>query len=219
MLLLVIVSFVSWVIIFLKAREISESADALVVFEDIFWSGQDLRVLHQELSADSKLHIHGIERIFLSGFQEFIRLQEQLAADGEMILAGANRNMQVMLSREDEWLSARLPFLATVGSVSPYVGLFGTVWGIINSFRSLAGASQVSLSSVAPGISEALIATAMGLLAAIPAVVAYNRFSDRRDRLVVHYQAFIEEFIGILYRRLHGRSVSKYAVGSTESGF
>lgn len=219
MLILVIASFVSWVIIVLKEREISGSARALVVFEDIFWSGQDLRVLYKELSGDPKLRIHGIERIFLSGFQEFVRLQEQLAADAEMILAGANRNMQVMLSREDEWLSARLPFLATVGSVSPYVGLFGTVWGIINSFRSLAGASQVSLPSVAPGISEALIATAMGLLAAIPAVIAYNRFSDRRDRLVARYQAFIDEFTGILYRRMHGGSTPKYAAGSTESGF
>lgn len=210
MLLLVILSFASWLIILMKAREISESVGAMGTFEKAFWSGLDLRSLNQSLTeSKKKINIHGIESIFIAGFQEFLRLQEDQTTPTapDAILEGAERNMQVALSREEEHLSGRLPFLATVGSTSPYIGLFGTVWGIMNSFRSLAGATQVSLPSVAPGISEALVATAMGLLAAIPAVIAYNRLSTRVDSLVGRYQTFIEEFISLLHRRLHAAVV------------
>ncbi len=202
MVTLVVASFVSWMVMYLKNREISENVNALDAFEEAFWSGRDLRQLYKELLDDSKVKIQGIENIFLSGFHECER-QEKLNADPQGILEGTARKMRIAVAAEEDQLSARLPFLATVGSVSPYVGLFGTVWGIMNSFRSLAGVSQVSLPTVAPGISEALIATAMGLLAAIPAVIAYNRFSDRVERAVVRYENFTDEFIGILHRRLH----------------
>ena len=202
MLILVSASFASWVVIYLKAKNISANVNALDSFEEAFWSGRDLRQFYGELLADPNLNIQGIENIFLSGFDEFDR-QEKMKTEPEAVLEGTARRMRIALSGVEDRLSALLPFLATVGSISPYVGLFGTVWGIMNSFRSLAGATQVSIISVAPGISEALVATAMGLLAAIPAVIAYNRLSDRVDRIVVRYESFIDEFIGILHRKVH----------------
>lgn len=201
MVILVMASFASWMVIYLKNREITENVNALDSFEEAFWSGRDLRQLYRELLEDSKIRIQGIENIFLSGFNECER-QEKLKADTDDIIEGTARKLRIAVAGEEDQLSSRLPFLATVGSTSPYVGLFGTVWGIMNSFRALAGVSQVSLPSVAPGISEALIATAIGLVAAIPAVIAYNRLSDRVDRAVVRYQNFSDEFIGILHRRL-----------------
>jgi len=150
--------------------------------------------------------LNGIENIFVSGFKEFLRLSEQSDADPEAIMQGVQRTMRVALNREEARLETNLAFLATVGSTSPYVGLFGTVWGIMNSFRSLANMSQATLASVAPGISEALIATAMGLFAAIPAVIAYNRFSAKADSITDLYQTFSDELITILHRAAHSQT-------------
>lgn len=204
MVLLALMSFISWIVIIEKLREVSEHFDALRLFEDTFWSGQDMQVLYQTLlEGDDQVPTRGVEAIFIAGFQGFSGPQLPIAEKSyELTLEGAKRNMRVALQREEDRLSLRLSFLATVASVSPYIGLFGTVWGIMNSFRALANVSQVSLASVAPGISEALVATAMGLLAAIPALIAYNRLSDRVDRLLGHYQAFSEELTGILNYKL-----------------
>jgi biopolymer transport protein TolQ len=170
-------------------------------FEDYFWSGIDLRQLYGELSgADHDLS--GMETLFVAGFKEYTRLSEQ-GADPDAVMQGVQRATRVALNREEERLEQHLPFLATVGSTSPYVGLFGTVWGIMNSFRSLANMTQATLASVAPGISEALIATAMGLFAAIPAVIGYNRFSARVEVLMNRYSTFNDEFTSILYRAAH----------------
>ena len=147
--------------------------------------------------------IGGVEAIFRAGFKEFSRLRQQENIDSEVILSGAERAMRVSLAREEEYLEKHLPFLANVGSASPYVGLFGTVWGVMGSFRGLANAHQATLAAVAPGISEALIATAMGLFAAIPAVIAFNRFSNHIDRLVARYEMFAEEFLAILRRQVN----------------
>ena len=172
-------------------------------FEDHFWSGIDLRKFFSELDAEENLN--GIENIFVSGFREFTRLSDQGGADADAIMQGVQRAMRVALTREEARLETHLPFLATVGSTSPYVGLFGTVWGIMNSFRSLANMSQATLASVAPGISEALVATAMGLFAAIPAVIGYNRFSARVDGLMKRYEAFSDELTTILHRAAHSK--------------
>ncbi|MFB3105465.1 MAG: protein TolQ, partial [Pseudomonadales bacterium] len=172
-------------------------------FEDHFWSGIDLRQLYSELDGEDDLT--GIEKVFVAGFKEYSRLSDQSGADTESIMQGAQRSMRVALTREEESLETHLVFLATVGSTSPYVGLFGTVWGIMNSFRGLANMTQATLATVAPGISEALIATAMGLFAAIPAVIGYNRFSARVEVLMKRYNAFSDELTGILYRAAHSR--------------
>jgi biopolymer transport protein TolQ len=173
-------------------------------FEDHFWSGIDLRQFYNELEGDEALN--GIENIFVSGFKEFLRLSEQSEADPDAVMQGVQRAMRVALNREEARLETNLAFLATVGSTSPYVGLFGTVWGIMNSFRSLANMSQATLASVAPGISEALIATAMGLFAAIPAVIGYNRFSAKSDSITDLYQTFSDELITILHRAAHSQT-------------
>tara|TARA_B100000676_G_scaffold301017_1_gene347552 strand:+ start:726 stop:1406 length:681 start_codon:yes stop_codon:yes gene_type:complete len=202
--LLALASLVSWVMIFQRwfyLRGVLASVDE---FEEHFWSGIDLRQLYMEL--DGSADLNGIEQVFVSGFKEFTRLSEQSGTDAEAIMQGAERAMRVALTREEESLETHLPFLATVGSTSPYVGLFGTVWGIMNSFRSLANMSQATLASVAPGISEALVATAMGLFAAIPAVIAYNRFSARVEVLMKRYDAFSDELTSILYRAAHSRT-------------
>ena len=182
MALLAAVSVASWVMIFQRWRALDRIQLELNEFEDYFWSGIDLRELHRDLQDDSSLT--GIETVFIAGFTEFQRLSEQPNTDPDSIMQGVQRVMRVEVSREEERLEKHLAFLATVGSTSPYVGLFGTVWGIMNSFRSLANMSQATLASVAPGISEALIATAMGLFAAIPAVIGYNRFSARVEVLM-----------------------------------
>ena len=149
--------------------------------------------------------MNGIEEIFVAGFREYTRLSEQPGVDAEAIMQGTQRAMRVTLMREEARLETHLPFLATVGSTSPYIGLFGTVWGIMNSFRSLANMTQATLASVAPGISEALIATAMGLFAAIPAVIGYNRFSANVDVLMKRYEGFCDEVTAILHRAAHAR--------------
>ena len=201
MALLAAVSVASWVMIFQRWRALDRIQLELNEFEDYFWSGIDLRELHRDLQDDSSLT--GIETVFVAGFTEFQRLSEQPNTDPDSIMQGVQRVMRVEVSREEERLEKHLAVLATVGSTSPYVGLFGTVWGIMNSFRSLANMSQATLASVAPGISEALIATAMGLFAAIPAVIGYNRFSARVEVLMKRYEAFADELTSVLFRHSH----------------
>lgn len=200
---LVLASLASWVMIFQRWIYLRRVSRDVEEFEDHFWSGIDLRELYRELSGVEELV--GLESLFVSGFKEYSRLSEQSGADTEAIMQGVQRAMRVALNREEEKLETHLAFLATVGSTSPYIGLFGTVWGIMNSFRSLANMSQATLATVAPGISEALIATAMGLFAAIPAVIGYNRFSARAEMLMKRYDTFSEEFTAILYRAAHAK--------------
>ena len=203
MALLVLASVVSWMMILQRWSLLRRAKQEIDSFEDHFWSGIDLRGLYQDLSQEEQLN--GIEEIFVAGFREYTRLSEQPGVDAEAIMQGTQRAMRVMLMREEARLETHLPFLATVGSTSPYIGLFGTVWGIMNSFRSLANMTQATLASVAPGISEALIATAMGLFAAIPAVIGYNRFSANVDVLMKRYEGFCDEVTAILHRAAHAR--------------
>jgi len=208
MLLLVAASVVSWVMIFQRMLVLRAAAGELEAFEDEFWSGADLREIYRELTSEERGPQAGAEQIFAAGFREFSRLSTGGGRDPEVVMQAVQRAMRVALVREEERLARHLPFLATVGSTSPYVGLFGTVWGIMNSFRHLAAVGQATLATVAPGISEALIATAMGLFAAIPAVIAYNRFSARVDALLSRYDAFAEEFASLLHRTLHSSGAS-----------
>ena len=203
MLVLVLASLTSWVMIFQRWIYLRRVAVEVDTFEEHFWSGIDLRELYRELEGEEDLN--GIEGMFVSGFKEYTRLSEQSGADTDSIMQGVQRAMRVSLNRQEEKLETHLAFLATVGSTSPYIGLFGTVWGIMNSFRSLANMSQATLATVAPGISEALVATAMGLFAAIPAVIGYNRFSARVEVLIKRYETFSEEFAAILYRAAHAK--------------
>lgn len=206
MLVLVLASLVSWVMIFQRTSVYRKAHNELHAFEDDFWSGIDLGQLYRRGNEQAETSgITGVEAIFRAGFKEFSRLRQQGGVESEAVMQGAERAMRVALAREEEELSRHLPFLANVGSASPYIGLFGTVWGIMNSFRSLANVHQATLASVAPGISEALIATAMGLFAAIPAVIAYNRFSARVDMLLARYETFAEEFSSILHRQAHSQ--------------
>ena len=201
--LLVIASVVSWMMILQRWSLLRRAKQEIDSFEDHFWSGIDLRSLYPELSEEEQLN--GIEGIYVAGFREYTRLSEQPGVDADAIMQGVQRAMRVALMREEARLETHLPFLATVGSTSPYIGLFGTVWGIMNSFRSLANMTQATLASVAPGISEALIATAMGLFAAIPAVIGYNRFSANVDVLMKRYEGFCDEVTAILHRAAHAR--------------
>lgn len=199
MLTLLLLSVFSWAMILQRVRSYQNAQLRLSRFEDKFWSGLDLNRLYQELSSRSDLM--GLEKIFQSGFKEFVRLRRVGHKDSAQALEGTRRAMRVALSREVDNLENHLPFLATVGSTSPYIGLFGTVWGIMNAFIALGAVQQASLQMVAPGIAEALIATAMGLFAAIPAVIAYNRFSTRVEKLENAYINFADEFLSILQRQ------------------
>ena len=200
MLLLAVVSFMSWYWIFRKWFTLRDARAKTDQFERDFWSGGDLNSLFQ--SAVNDRHSAGaLERIFEAGYREFTKLRGQKSLDPATIVDGARRAMRATYQREMDHLEAHLAFLASVGSVSPYVGLFGTVWGIMNAFRGLANVSSATLAHVAPGIAEALVATAMGLFAAIPAVVAYNRYTHDVDRLATRYETFIEEFSNILQRQ------------------
>ena len=190
-------------IIFERWIFISKSKDNLSSFEDLFWSDLGVEGI-LEIGDDEKHVPFGAECIFRSGYTDYKRLSSQdLGAD--VVMESVLRNMKVSLSREQMLLENHLPFLATVASVSPYIGLFGTVWGIMNSFRGLAGANQATLAAVAPGISEALIATAIGLFAAIPALIAYNRFISQSDYLLSGYESFMDEFAAVLHREIHSR--------------
>jgi biopolymer transport protein TolQ len=203
MLLLLVVSMMSWTMIFLKRSRLIRARSNADKFEDRFWSGGDLGDLYHKVSPSGE-DARGLAHIFVSGFKEFARLRQQKNIDPKAILEGAQRSMRVALSREIDDLETHLSFLATVGSTSPYVGLFGTVWGIMNAFIGLGNVQQATLAMVAPGIAEALIATAMGLFAAIPAVIAYNRYSNDVERLENRYDNFLEEFSSVLQRQAHG---------------
>jgi len=199
MLTLLAISMYSWMLIFKKRGELSQAKLDADKFEDKFWSGNELNNLYEDIS--SRPHSsQGMEGIFEVGFKEFVRLKKS-DSDPALVLEGAQRVMRISLAREIDRLEMSLPFLATAGSTSPYIGLFGTVWGIMNSFRALGDVQQATLGMVAPGIAEALIATAMGLFAAIPAVVAYNKYSHEVERLINRYDTFLEEFSSILQRQ------------------
>jgi biopolymer transport protein TolQ len=200
MALLMIVSFMSWWFIFRKMFAIREAKAQTDKFESVFWSGQNLNALYQAIANDRKKS-GSMEKIFEAGFREFVKLKRQAGVDPGLLLDGARRAMRATFQRELDQLEAHLAFLASVGSVSPYVGLFGTVWGIMNSFRALTNVGQATLAHVAPGIAEALIATAIGLFAAIPAVIAYNRYSHDIDRISIRLESFMEEFSNILQRQ------------------
>jgi biopolymer transport protein TolQ len=204
MLTLVLASMISWVMIFQRWFALNNIERAIDDFEEYFWSGIDLRQLYDELEASDR-SLTGIESMFVSAFKEYGKLSGDSGVDADALMQGVQRAIRVSMTREEETLGTHLPFLATVGSTSPYIGLFGTVWGIMNSFRQLATMGQATLAAVAPGISEALIATAMGLFAAIPAVISYNRFSARADILMNRYNTFAEEFISILHRAAHAK--------------
>lgn len=199
MLLLFSASIVSWGIIFQRAMLLKKARIGLIKFEEQFWSGADLNQLYQELK-NRQQELTGLECIFHAGFSEFFRLRQR-SLHFDAVIEGTQRAMRVAHAREHDKLENQLAFLATVGSTSPYVGLFGTVWGIMTSFQALGHVSQATISMVAPGISEALIATAMGLFAAIPAVIAYNRYANIVERLSNQYHTFLEEFTSILHRQ------------------
>jgi biopolymer transport protein TolQ len=201
MALLLAVSFMSWMFIFRKLFSIRRARVETDQFERSFWSGSDLNTLYQKALHDRN-SIGSLERIFESGFREFTKLRGQRASDASDMVDGARRAMRATFQREMDHLERHLAFLASTGSVSPYVGLFGTVWGIMHAFRSLANMQQATLAQVAPGIAEALVATAIGLFAAIPAVVAYNRYSHDIDRLAIRFESFMEEFSNILHRQV-----------------
>ena len=207
MAILLIASLVSWIMIVQRSLFLGAAQRGFREFEDTFWSGIDLNNLYHDLTDRAKEDGsgYGIENVFRAGFREFNRLAQSDKADPDAVMEGTDRAMRVALSREDEKLSTNLPFLASVASVSPYIGLFGTVWGIMNSFRGLAMVQQATLATVAPGISEALIATAMGLFAAIPAVIAYNRYAAQVEVINGNYETFAEEFSSILHRQVHSR--------------
>jgi len=200
MAILLIVSIVSWWYIFIKVMTIGRAEKEAESFEHTFWAGGDLNKLYDGLSA-GRNKPHGMSSIFEAGFKEFVRLKKQPGLEVSDLMEGSRRAMRAAYNREMDDLDSHLPYLASVGSVSPYIGLFGTVWGIMNAFRGLANIAQATLAHVAPGIAEALIATAIGLFAAIPAVIAYNRFASSVDRLAVRYESFIEEFTNILQRK------------------
>ena len=199
--ILILASSVSWMIIFERWLYIKKISQELLDFEIRFWSDAGLQALLSSSQQEGHNPV-GAEYIFQIGYLDYKRLsKESLGPD--IVMDSVQRNMRVALAKEQSLLEKHLPFLATVASVSPYVGLFGTVWGIMNSFRGLAGASQATLSAVAPGISEALIATAIGLFAAIPALVAYNKFISESDNLLSNFEGFKEEFLAVLYRDIH----------------
>lgn len=200
LLLLVGASILSWTYILQRGFYLIDIRKAAGLFEDEFWSGGDLAKLYAEASR-SKKALRGIEAIFHSGFKEFLRLQHKIGVTSEAAIESVKRAMRGTQMREQDKLETHLTVLATVGSISPYVGLFGTVWGIMIAFRGLANVQQATISMVAPGIAEALIATAMGLFAAIPAVIAYNRYTSEINRLLNRFDVFQDEFENILFRQ------------------
>ena len=202
MALLLLASLASWIIILRKKRVLDRAEQEADRFEEVFWSGTDLGKLYTNASGRHR-DIEGLEAIFEGGMREFNRIRQRRGVDARMQLEGAQRGMRAAASRELDGLERNLEFLANVGSISPYVGLFSTVWGIMISFQGLATMKEATIATVAPGISEALIATAMGLFAAIPAVWAYNRYATRAERMAVRYETFSEEFSSILQRQTH----------------
>lgn len=200
MVILVLASLVSWTLMLIKNGQLGKAQKKLDVFEDSFWSGISLNKLYSDLS--NRMDREGMASIFFNGYHEYARLNKGTIPRSLPVVDTAARAMRVAETREIDKLEQNLSFLATVGSTSPYIGLFGTVWGIMNSFISLSEMQQATLAVVAPGIAEALIATAIGLFAAIPAVIAYNRFTDKVDRIAVRYENFREEFTTLLERQI-----------------
>lgn len=198
--ILVFASLASWTLMLIKSSQLGRAKKKLEVFEDRFWSGISLNKLYSDLSQRSDKE--GMAAIFFNGYHEYARLNQGATPRALPVVDTASRAMRVAETREIDKLEQNLSFLATVGSTSPYIGLFGTVWGIMNSFISLSEMQQATLAVVAPGIAEALIATAIGLFAAIPAVIAYNRFTDKVDRIAVRYENFREEFTTLLERQM-----------------
>ena len=198
---LVLASMISWSYIFMKIFALRKALRQAESFEHEFWGGTDLVGLYQR-AASGHYVAAGMERIFESGFKEFLKLKGRAGADVSALMDGTRRAMKATLQREVDTLESHLSFLATVGSVSPYIGLFGTVWGIMNAFRGLSNVAQATLAQVAPGIAEALVATAIGLFAAIPAVIAYNRFTHAVNRFEARMQRFADRFHGSLGRQL-----------------
>lgn len=211
MLSLLLLSVLSWILIVQKWLIINDAENEVFGFEKRFWSGIDLSQLFRDGSNKQKGNtaVIGMENLFRSGFKEFTRLRQQPGIESEAVMEGAQRAMRVALAREEKVLEKHIPLLATIASVSPYIGLFGTVWGIMNSFIGLANQTQANISVVAPGIAEALIATAMGLFAAIPAVLAYNRYASKVDTIVHSYYTFMDEFSSILHRQAHSKRSSE----------
>lgn len=199
--LLLVVSLLSWWYIFIKMFAIRNEVRLTEELEEAFWSNQDINVLYKQVSTNALADQGALERIFSAGFVEFVKLRKQHGVDAGAVMEGTRRAMRATYQREMDRLESHLAFLASVGSVSPYVGLFGTVWGIMNAFRGLANVGQATLAHVAPGIAEALVATAMGLFAAIPAVVAYNRYTHETNRLATRFESFTEEFSNVLQRQ------------------
>lgn len=199
--LLLAVSMMSWWHIFLKMFAIRKEARLTAEFEEEFWANQDLNDLYKQVNGDSLRERGALESIFSAGFAEFVKLKQRQGMDAVAVMEGARRAMRATFQREMDMLESNLAFLASVGSISPYVGLFGTVWGIMNAFQGLSNVGQATLAQVAPGIAEALVATAMGLFAAIPAVAAYNRFAHEVNRLATRFDSFTEEFSNILQRQ------------------
>jgi biopolymer transport protein TolQ len=220
MAILFIASMLSWYMIVQRFIYFRSAHDEMYLFEERFWSGIDLAQLYREGNeqASSDHPILGMESIFRAGFKEFSRLAQQSDMDSEALVEGSRRAMRVAMMREDERLERHLAFLASVGSTSPYIGLFGTVWGIMHSFRGLANTTQATLATVAPGISEALVATAMGLFAAIPAVLAYNRLASRVDVFTNRYDTFVDEFSGILNRQAYALRSRERKAEAVSSG-
>ncbi|MCF8002630.1 MAG: protein TolQ [Chromatiaceae bacterium] len=203
LLLLLLASILSWAAIFDRARVLRQARSTADAFEQKFWSGGDLSALYRDLGQEER-RLTGLPLIFRNGFKEYVRLRKVTPNDVQGLILGAERSMRVALSREVDRLETNLPFLATVGSTSPYIGLFGTVWGTMHAFQALGNMQQTTLALVGPGMSEALITTAVGLLAAIPAVVAYNRYASQVERLHNRYEEFMEEFSILLQRQGRG---------------
>ncbi len=207
MLALMLVSIASWAAIFRKIFALQRVKSLNEVFEREFWSGSSLNELYTT-AASKGVNSGPMERIFASGMREFQKLRERRVSDVATLMDGARRAMRASFQREMDEVESNLSFLASVGSVSPYVGLFGTVWGIMHAFTGLAALQQVTLATVAPGIAEALVATAIGLFAAIPAVIAYNRFARDLDRIAISHETFIEEFSNILQRNVSAQATT-----------
>lgn len=199
LLVLALVSVLLWAAIMQRALVYRAVRLSDLRFEAMFWSGDDIRDLYDEIEESSE--VYGLESIFQAGFAEYVRLRERFREDVALAVEGVQRSMRVRYAQEEERLERYLGLMATVGSTAPYVGLLGTVWGIMDAFRELAGAQQSTLATVAPGIAEALIATSMGLFAAIPAVVAYNYYTAKLESIVSNHQNFIDEFVALLYRQ------------------
>lgn len=201
MLVLLLASVVSWTLIFQRGKILRDSARHTHDFENAFWAGTDITKLYSKMSPKEH-RLEGLRAIFVSGFKEYNRMQKLHVQDPDLCIEAVQRAMRITASNEETRLESNLSLLATIQSMSPYIGLFGTVWGIMHSFRQLGAVQQASLAMVAPGISEALIATAMGLIAAIPAGIAYNRYIAQVDSLSIKYKNFTEEFIAILQRKM-----------------